>query len=819
MKGSRHEEALPEGFSPPEKYEILGVAAMGGMGTILRVREETTGRIVAMKVMRKAGSPEAASRFLTEAKVTARLEHPNIVPVHDLDKDAGFYTMKFAGGSTLHDILEKLHDKDAGTIASYPLPSLLTIFQKVCDAVSFAHGSGVLHRDLKPDNVMVGDYGEVLVMDWGLAKEAGVELPGEQPESDIPDAFVTMAGQVLGTPQYMSPEQARGEIGRLDARTDIYSLGAVLYHICFLRPPAHGQTPAEVVKKIGTGELRPELASDKAPAFYPPHLAGERVPESLCAVLRKALAFESGLRYGTVGELQAEITAYQNGFATAAENAGAARQFNLLVRRHKTVSALLAAALLMAAAFTLTVTRERNAAVRERNNAEKALADLHKTAPDFFALAQSLLNEGRVAEAIEKVGYAVRLDGNCADYHQLRGNLLQSTQKLAEAAASYRRVLELRPGDAAARENLLLCEQLLAANAGPGELKIDLQKRLLSALRAQHRLVEAGPLSAAIEPDRAIAEAVLRARLHEYKKQPEWVDSCVYPTPDGKFGVNLDHLATGDLSVLKGQPVSELALNYTNTCDISALAGLPLRVLSLNYSHVADLAPLRGMPLESLEMTGLPVSDLSPLRGMRLRRLVLNRTQVNSLVPLAGMPLETLSLKSTPVSEIAPLKGAPLATLNLAATRVTDISPLAAAPLQSLDISFTQVASLDPLANCSQLKRLLLSNTRVLDITPLRKLKLHELDFTNTNISNIAPLAGMPLEKLRMDRTYVDDLAPLASMPTLREISFPPTAKGVESLRKLHLDSLSSSADKPPQPAQDFWREWDAGKVKAASAP
>ncbi len=825
---------LPEEVLHEKKYVIGGIFAQGGMGMILDAKDRSTGRTVAMKVMRNRGSADAVIRFISEAKITAHLEHPNIVPVHELsvyEDDQVFYTMKFVRGETLHAILDKLLSGDKSTIEKYPLAALLTVFQKICDALSFAHSKGVIHRDLKPDNVMIGDYGEVLVMDWGLAKAEGENWVANNPQELDGSSFETLAGQVMGSPHYMSPEQARGEIANLDARTDIYALGAILYHLITLSPPVQGQNAADVLSKVSKGELAPAFESLTDSKMRRPHLPGARVPESLIAVTRKAMAFTREDRYGKVAELQSDISAYQNGFATHAENAGTAKQFALLLNRHKGASVSIGGALLLlisvSTAFTLRILQEKNTAVsasilanRERNRAEHALADLKMTAPTFFALSKALVEEGKFSEAIEKAHYAIQLDERNSEYHLLRANLLQATQQLAEAMQEYRNVLALRPQDSMARTNLTLCEDMRSKNGGAKSLNKELQKQLLNALCEQNRLIEAGPLSALLEPNGAVAEATLRARMREYRKQQGWNDNRVQRNPDGTFKITLDNLALGDLAFLKGMAIADLSLNYTEVADLGSLVGLPIKRLSLNYSKVNDLSPLRRMPLESLELVGVPATDLSPLTELPLRHLKLDRMQITQLPPLNGMAIESLSVSNTRISDLSPLVGMPLVSLNISATHVTNLTPLAGLPLVNLDISFNQIADLAPLAECHKLQRLLLSNNRVFDLTPLTKLSLTEIDCSNTNVASIAPLRGQPLRRAKIDRTYVTDLSPLQTGGSLEEIVIPSTARNVEVLRKLPLKSISTgmSSDRPAaQTVPEFWKEFD--RSQSAGTP
>lgn len=367
-------------------YDVKEEIAKGGMGKIFAAQDPKLERIVALKVSTVKDRKEDA-QFFTEAKVLAQLAHPNIVPIHNLGMDGmgrPFYSMKLVKGRTLQSILKLLRSGDAATLAAYPRSRLLSIFCKVCDAVGFAHASGYLHRDLKPENIMVGEFGEVLVMDWGLAKRirgSGVHstAAGNEPEELEKLAYIE------GTPQYMSPEQADGVYGGLDERSDIYSLGGVLYAILTMRPPVSGASVNEVLEKVRKGETttmalpRGSLA-DRGPA----HL-DEPVPESLRAVTLKAMACDREKRYPNVAALVKDIDAYQNGFATSAEDASMWTQIRLFVNRHRAASALAAALLVGGVLFTVRLAASESLA---RANALRADASAEE-AKEQAALAKT----------------------------------------------------------------------------------------------------------------------------------------------------------------------------------------------------------------------------------------------------------------------------------------------------------------------------------------------------------------------------------------------------------------------------------------------
>jgi serine/threonine-protein kinase len=311
--------------TPPPRLQLVGEIARGGMGAVLKGRDVDLGRDVAVKVLleRHSGRPELAQRFLEEAQIGGQLQHPGTVPVYELGAFADgrpYFTMKLVKGQTLATLLSGRPEPAA------ELPRFLGIFGQVCQTLAYAHARRVIHRDLKPANVMVGSFGEVQVMDWGLAKvlpEGGAADEARAHERErrdtvslvrtqrsqsagTPDGIgsPTLAGDVLGTPAYMAPEQARGDVDLVDERADGFGLGAILCEILTGQPPFTGKT-AEAHRKAQTAQLDDAWA----------RLDGCGADAELVALARRCLAAEPWHRPRHAGEVAAAVAAYQHAVA------------------------------------------------------------------------------------------------------------------------------------------------------------------------------------------------------------------------------------------------------------------------------------------------------------------------------------------------------------------------------------------------------------------------------------------------------------------------------------------------------------------------
>jgi Flp pilus assembly protein TadD/tRNA A-37 threonylcarbamoyl transferase component Bud32 len=532
---------MPEVESPPrgsQRLQLLGEIARGGMGTILKGRDVDLGRDLAVKVLREEhrGKSEMAQRFIEEAQINGQLQHPGIAPVHELGMfpdGRPYFTMKLVKGQTLAALLaarkEALEDR----------PRFLGIFAQVCQTLAYAHARGVIHRDVKPSNVMVGAFGEVQVMDWGLAKvlkEGGIadELRSRQrdraenvsvirtarsQEAGTPEVgSQTQAGTLLGTPAYMAPEQARGDVEQVDERADVFGLGAVLCEILTGKPPYTGKG-TEVQYKARAAKLEE--------AFTQLEACGADV--ELIDLAKRCLAAEPWDRPRHAGEVAEQVTAYQHAVterlrqaevARAAEEARAieARATAAQERKARRMTLALAATVLLAMLvggggwlwlqgqraaqraehnqavndalsqairLRLQARTAKGAAARElegqaRDQAQRAKAlvesgsadaDLaarvrelaaewdeeaknRKLAEEHGRLGLKLWQDGKADEALVEYRKAAELDPTKDSFHQILGTLLLNKDRLDEAIAAYRKALEIDPSPATIHNNL-----------------------------------------------------------------------------------------------------------------------------------------------------------------------------------------------------------------------------------------------------------------------------------------------------------------------------------------------------------------------------
>ena len=469
------------------RFKLLRQHARGGIGVVFVALDSELHREVALKQIQvqHADDPASRARFLIEAEVTGRLEHPGIVPVYGLgtnDQGRPFYAMRFVRGQSLKEAIDRYHQSDSpkkgdGAHDTLALRELLARFIDVCHAIAYSHSRGVIHRDLKPANILLGPYGETLVVDWGLAKVVGRDDPTPQPAAEVTlrpssqsDSDQTMAGTAIGTPAYMSPEQSEGRGAEVGPASDVYSLGATLYYIVTGRPALSDNNIENMMVRLRRG------------AIDPPRQVNHRVPAALEAIVKRAMALLPSDRYPSAQALAKDIERWLADEPVSALREPFRERARRRMRRHRTAVAAIAAAFFAAmAGLTAVLVVQTNA------NAELKSANLDLALSNRLTLGanRALL----VANEREKARFELALEAIKTFHGQVSEDLLLREKQfdglrnkmLMSATDFYQRLEDLLNIQADQRSRAALGE----AYHDVGELtaKIGSQERALAALK------------------------------------------------------------------------------------------------------------------------------------------------------------------------------------------------------------------------------------------------------------------------------------------------------------------------------------------------
>jgi serine/threonine-protein kinase len=525
------------------RYTLTRLHARGGIGQVWLARDEDLGRDVALKELRpdRGDSPAASARFLEEAKITGQLEHPGIVPVYELVRPREgrpCYAMRFVRGRTLTDTIQNYHRRlQASESGPLDLRQLLTAFVGVCNAVGYAHSRGVLHRDLKPHNVVLGDFGEVVVLDWGLAKlvgrpeEQGGLLPVSVGRADGRDRDKTQEGEVLGTPAYMAPEQAEGRPDRVGPWSDVYGLGAVLYEVLTGVPPFGGSDTPGVLGKV---PREPIVTPCQRVAATPP---------ALQAVCLKALAKDPGDRYQSPREMARDVERFLADEPVPVYREPPMQRLARWGRRHRTVvvglGVLMVTAVVGLTAGLLAVNAERRRTeearaeeARRRQQARGALDAMSSQVIEDWLARQSELTDPQkrfLEQALTSYEEFARDTGRD---EETRAGVARASQRVGQIRFKLGQLAEAR--DAFARGRDLMARLAAEAPARP-------EYRL--ALAGLHNnlgtLAWTAGQSREAESSFREAAAVYRRLADDFPSTPEYreglaraIDNLGYPLRD-----------------------------------------------------------------------------------------------------------------------------------------------------------------------------------------------------------------------------------------------------------------------------------------------
>ena len=639
--------------SDGQRFRVLRPHARGGLGAVFVALDAELNREVALKQLldHHADDPTSRHRFLIEAQITGGLEHPGIVPVYGLgtyDGGRPYYAMRFIKGDSLKDAIAAFHadtslKADPGR-RSLELRKLLRRFLDVCNAIAYAHQRGVLHRDLKPGNVMVGKYGETLVVDWGLAKAVGRSDPrtaiGERTlvPSSSSGVAETLAGSVVGTPAYMSPEQAAGDLDRLGPRSDVYSLGAMLYCLLTGKPPFEGDDLGAMLRAVQRGE------------FPAPRSVDPSIDPALEAVCQKAMAADPEGRYASPRELADDVERWTADEPVSARPEPFPERARRWMRRRRTTVTAAAVALVVATlglASVLAVQYRANAELATANTRVQARFDLALEAIKTFhsGVSEDVLLKNDNLKPVRD-----RLLKDAAEfYERLRGQLSGQADRTSRRALgqAYFEMARLAGEIGATDQAIANCRQTLAvrrrlADAADtdGEAQAEVGRSLIYLGELLTEVGQTDEARTSFAEARTLLEGVTRANPAVTQYQSDLASS---------------HHSIGMLLLQTGKPAETLAsfeaaraIRQT-LADANPTASRFQQALARSHNSIGVLLSRTGKPAEALaryqtaRAIQQTLADANPAVADFQRDLANSHNNIGLHLSETGKPAEALA--------------------------------------------------------------------------------------------------------------------------------------------------------------------------------
>ena len=613
-----------------ERYQNMELICEGGMGQIYKAYDSKTDRYIAYKSVKEDSSYQFELRFRYEAEVTARLEHPNIMPVYDIGQDDSgkpFYTMKLLKGKTLDEQLRENNDRK----------DLIEYLIKVCDAIAFSHKNNIIHRDLKPENIIIGDYGEVLVLDWGIAKVIHSEDQFKENEELINlSSDLTQCGTVMGTPAYMSPEQAQ-DAENTDKRSDIYSLGAILWKLLSGNEPFSGKTSEEIIKNVKSGNL---------------NISDSNIPASALAICKKAMNIDPDERYQNVEEMTLELKKLQGGFTVQAENASLLKILITTFKRHKAVSVLslvFIISLCGVMAFNVNqINKEKEIAQFNFQKAQDALDDLKKASPVYLDRAKHSIAIGKFDDAFVDIKTYLSLNNGSKEAYFLLGRINQGKMKYQEAAKAFEKAkgFEIDNTLIHCPTSMEISKNAWSSCLPDGRIAPNDKLNVYMALVNNMQLPEAAALLEDIVKNRNYTLKVFEALFEK-----SGLKGTLQFTKSGSLQMYLDK-ETEDLTVLRHfskATFTKLSVDAgSKLSNIDSLAELKVLDLDLSGTRVARLSQLKNPELHTLNMSGSRFQNLKDLSGRGFKKLDISQCPIRSILPLSNIRADELNLAGVP---------------------------------------------------------------------------------------------------------------------------------------------------------------------------